>query len=238
MKVFKPWSVLIPTYRHIHLLPMFAYSFTQQLVSFTSPVPSLILKPNQFYHAQPHPQLFAPLLTSGSAREKQLKSFLIQRGSQCKKYQDMRFFYSFFVLYFVQPPRKKPPPSRRQCTGSGSKSMDAPNSPCHFSGQDQNVVKTATSLWLSFETIWTEADNYEAEWMHRSYTTVSSTSLAINQFFFSTLNRVSKDHKSSSLNHKLNAVVPLAYTFPSQTKGIIILVWQSLQRLCALAPAL
>lgn len=149
-----------------------------------------------------------------------------------------QFFYSSFLSHFVQPPRKKPPPSRRQCTGSGSKSMDALSSPCHFSGQDQNVGKPATSLWFSSETVWTEADNCEAKWMHSSYTSVSSTALAINQCFFSTLNRIRKDHRSSSLNHRLNTVVPLAYTFPSQMKGIIILVWHSLQCLCALAPAL
>jgi len=84
------------------------------------------------------------------------------------------------------------------------------------------MSKIATSLCSSSETFWTEADNCEAEWMHSSYTSVSSTALATIQCFFSTLNRVSKDHRRSSLSHRLNIVVPLAYTFPAQMKGIII----------------
>lgn len=60
--------------------------------------------------------------------------------------------------------------------------------------------------------------------MHSSYTHVRSTALTIYQCFYSTLNRVSKDHRSSSLSHRLNIVVPLAYTLPAQMKGIIVLL--------------
>lgn len=80
-----------------------------------------------------------------------------------------------------------------------------------------------TFLWFSSEALWTKADNCEAAGMHTSFASASPAALATNQHLFSTLNRGSKDQRSSSLSHSFNTVVALAYTFPAQMKGIIIL---------------
>lgn len=69
--------------------------------------------------------------------------------------------------------------------------------------------------------MWAEAETVKQNWC-TVHTHVRSTALTIYQCFYSTLNRVSKDHRSSSLSHRLNFVVPLAYTLPAQMKGIIV----------------